>query len=287
MPTSFPGAVDSYTTKVDNVSDVLAADINNVQDAIVAIQNRIGANASGAVILAVPAQTISGAKTFTGNNTFSGANTFVGITSGSTTAAAFSAATTGGGFSTMWTRYAPFRATINHTGSSYAPGFSMYYEYTGGYLGHYSLGHLATSAANPGNFCIHHINSAGASLSLWQFDGANGNFISQGNVTAYSDERLKKDWAALPSDFIERLATVKSGLYTRIDTNERQAGASAQDWQKLLPEAVMTGADEDKTLSLAYGNAALVSAVELAKQAVRQEARIKALETMVEKLLEK
>jgi hypothetical protein len=66
MPTNFPGAVDSYTTKVDGVSDVLAADINNVQDAIVAIQNRIGANASGAVITAGATQEISGLKTFTG-----------------------------------------------------------------------------------------------------------------------------------------------------------------------------------------------------------------------------
>jgi hypothetical protein len=64
MPTNFPGTVDVYTVKVDNVSDVLAADINNVQDAIVAIQNRIGANASGAVITAAGTQTITGAKTF-------------------------------------------------------------------------------------------------------------------------------------------------------------------------------------------------------------------------------
>jgi hypothetical protein len=64
MPTNFPGTVDVYTVKVDNVSDVLAADINNVQDAIVAIQNRIGANASGPVITSVGTQTIAGAKTF-------------------------------------------------------------------------------------------------------------------------------------------------------------------------------------------------------------------------------
>ena len=38
MTTVWPGAVDSYTTKVDNVTDVLAAHINNPQDAIVALE---------------------------------------------------------------------------------------------------------------------------------------------------------------------------------------------------------------------------------------------------------
>ena len=46
MATSFPGAIDSYTTKTDGVTDVLAADTNNLQDAMVAVQNRIGATAT-------------------------------------------------------------------------------------------------------------------------------------------------------------------------------------------------------------------------------------------------
>lgn len=46
MATNFPGALDSYTTKVDNVDDVLAAHINNVQDAIVALEVKMGADSS-------------------------------------------------------------------------------------------------------------------------------------------------------------------------------------------------------------------------------------------------
>jgi hypothetical protein len=111
-----------------------------------------------------------------------------------------------------------------------------------------------------------------------------GAITASGNITANSDERLKKDWAALPPNFIEQLATVKSGTYTRIDSDKRQAGSSAQDWQKLLPETVMEGADDDKTLSLAYGNAALVSAVELAKRVVEQDERIAKLEALVAQL---
>jgi hypothetical protein len=108
-----------------------------------------------------------------------------------------------------------------------------------------------------------------ASTQLLVIDGS-GNFTASGNVTAYSDERLKKDWASLPSDFIERLAAVKHGTYTRTDTNERQAGSSAQDWQKLLPEVVSSG----DRLSLAYGNAALVSVVALANRVLKIEEKM-------------
>jgi len=98
-----------------------------------------------------------------------------------------------------------------------------------------------------------------------------------GTVTANSDERIKTDWAGLPADFIERLAGVKSGTYTRLDTGARQAGSSAQDWQKLLPEVVTVGEDEQGTLSLGYGNAALVAAVELAKVVVELRAEVQSL----------
>jgi hypothetical protein len=114
--------------------------------------------------------------------------------------------------------------------------------------------------------------SNGANTYRFQSD-TSGNFTAQGNVTAYSDESLKKDWSDLPSDFIEKLATVKHGTYTRIDTNERQVGASAQSMQKILPESVQDG----EHLSLAYGNAALVAAIELAKQVVELRKEIELL----------
>jgi hypothetical protein len=123
---------------------------------------------------------------------------------------------------------------------------------------------------------VFRIGGWSATASAFQM-GSTGDLTMAGNVTAYSDERLKKDWAELPSDFIERLATVKSGTYTRIDSGTRQAGSSAQDWQNLLPEVVQTGSDEDKTLSLAYGNAALVAAVELAKVVVELKAELQSI----------
>lgn len=111
---------------------------------------------------------------------------------------------------------------------------------------------------------------------LVQWDGS-GNFTAAANVTAYSDERLKKDWADLPVDFVERLAKVKHGTYTRIDSEQRQAGASAQDMQKLLAEVV--NVDEQGVLTLAYGNAALVAVIKLAQKVIDQEARLADLES--------
>jgi hypothetical protein len=142
--------------------------------------------------------------------------------------------------------------------------------YTGGHIS--SLrGYVYASSSNEIGF----LNNAGS--WSWKMDNS-GNGTATGNVTAYSDERLKKDWVPLAEDFVEQLATVKAGTYTRIDSGERQAGSSAQEWQKLLPEVVMEGSDDNKTLSLAYGNAALVAAVKLAERVVALEARLAALE---------
>jgi hypothetical protein len=111
--------------------------------------------------------------------------------------------------------------------------------------------------------------------SRWTSD-TSGNFVARGNVTAYSDERLKKDWAPVAEDFVERLAKVKHGTYTRTDSEERQMGVSAQTMRTFAPEVVLE--DREGNLSLAYGNAALVAAVKLAERVVALEARIAALE---------
>jgi len=102
-----------------------------------------------------------------------------------------------------------------------------------------------------------------ASANRFQMD-MSGNLTMAGNVTAYSDETLKKDWDNLTDNFVTKLASVKYGTYTRIDTNERQVGVSAQSLKNVLPESVNT--DKDGILSVAYGNASLVSCIELAKE---------------------
>jgi hypothetical protein len=108
------------------------------------------------------------------------------------------------------------------------------------------------------------------------------------NVTAYSDERLKTNWRDLPENFIARLAQVKVGIYDRIDGEKiTQVGVSAQSLQELLPQAIETAKDEMQTLSVSYGNAALASAVELAKDNCELRARIERLEALINTILNK
>jgi hypothetical protein len=128
------------------------------------------------------------------------------------------------------------------------------------------------------NACMGFGSSSTSSGYIIQANGSiysTSSILAAGNVTAYSDERLKKDWEPIAENFVEKLAAVKTGTYTRTDIEERQAGSSAQDWQKLLPEVVRAGNDD--ILSLAYGNAAVVACVELAKEVMKLRAEVQDL----------
>lgn len=102
-----------------------------------------------------------------------------------------------------------------------------------------------------------------------------GALVCSGDVSGTSDERLKTAWAPLAPDFSTRLADVKHGSYTRTDTLVRQVGVSAQSLRELLPEAVHE--DEHGMLSVAYGQAALVACVELAREVMALRAEVAAL----------
>jgi hypothetical protein len=93
-------------------------------------------------------------------------------------------------------------------------------------------------------------------------------------VNGSSDERLKMDWEDLPEDFVDLLALVKHGAYTRKDTpvSVRQIGVSAQSLQAALELAVSE--NDNGYLSVAYGNAALVACIALAKRLIELEKKV-------------
>ena len=186
---------------------------------------------------------------------------------------------TGGGASGTWGINISGNAanitayTVNQSvGTGNAPTFYGVYSNnwfrsnnaTGWYNETYAVGIWATEASNVRTY-------------------NNANFIAGGNVTAYSDERVKTNWRNLAPDFIKNLSELKSGIYDRTDTELTQVGVGAQSLQKFLPEAILVHGEGE--LSVAYGNAAMVSAVELAKRIVEQEARIARLEALVSKLI--
>lgn len=125
-------------------------------------------------------------------------------------------------------------------------------------------------------------SSAKVSSTKLTFNPSTG-VLTATTVTGSSDENLKKDWKDLPSNYVELLSELKHGIYTRIEENTEEVGVSAQSLLKFLQQAVVDNGEHG--LSVAYGNAALVSAVQLAIRVVRQEARIIRLEELVSKLI--
>jgi hypothetical protein len=122
-------------------------------------------------------------------------------------------------------------------------------------------------------------NNAGtmAGSANLTFNGTN--LTCGGTVTANSDESLKINWRGYSDNFVEQLAKIKHGTYDRIDVELTQDGVSAQSLQKLLPNSVLQ--NEDGILSVAYGNAALVSVIKLAERLLAAESRIEQLEQLL------
>lgn len=99
-----------------------------------------------------------------------------------------------------------------------------------------------------------------------------GNWTASGNVTAYSDERLKEDVQVI-DNALEKVDALRGVTYTRNDledTTTRHAGVIAQEVQKVLPEVVVE--DQKGILNVAYGNMVglLIEAVKELKAEVEE-----------------
>jgi hypothetical protein len=162
-----------------------------------------------------------------------------------------------------WTNTNYFRSNRNTTSSD--PPLQAFSNDSGGAIMAFHRGGYYAVNMGLDSDNVFRIGGWSASANRLQMD-MSGNLTMAGNVTAYSDERLKKDWSPIAAGFVDRLAGILAGTYTRIDSEERQAGVSAQKMREILPEVVSE--DNEGTLALAYGNAAMVSAVELAKELV-------------------
>jgi hypothetical protein len=98
-----------------------------------------------------------------------------------------------------------------------------------------------------------------------------GNLVAAGNVTAYSDARLKKNVSTIDNalELVEKMRGVR---YERIDSGKAGVGVIAQEMQEVVPEVVHEG----ENLSVAYGNivGVLIEAVkELSAQVKKLEAK--------------
>jgi Chaperone of endosialidase len=83
----------------------------------------------------------------------------------------------------------------------------------------------------------------------------NYDIIATGNVTAYSDIRLKENIETIDSP-LEKIQKMRGVYYTLKEdsSSKRKIGVIAQEMEEVLPEVVYTGTSEDKWKSVAYGN---------------------------------
>ena len=97
-------------------------------------------------------------------------------------------------------------------------------------------------------------NGLGLSGTQFYMTGSySGSFTASGNVTAYSDEKLKDNIEPIENP-IQKLKAIQGVTYNRndIEGNPRHTGVVAQQVERVLPEVVMTNDDGIKTV--AYGN---------------------------------
>jgi len=81
------------------------------------------------------------------------------------------------------------------------------------------------------------------------------NIIATGNVTAYSDIRLKENIETIDNP-LEKIQKMRGVYYTLKEdsSSKRKIGVIAQEMEEVLPEVVYTGTSEEKWKSVAYGN---------------------------------
>jgi len=84
-----------------------------------------------------------------------------------------------------------------------------------------------------------------------------GSIVAIGNVTAYSDARVKTNIVEIDSP-LEKIKNMRGVYYNRTDDSNaspaRHVGLIAQEVETVLPEVVLTDTSEGKHKSVAYGN---------------------------------
>ena len=92
-----------------------------------------------------------------------------------------------------------------------------------------------------------------------------GNFTATGNVTAFSDERLKKNVETIEGA-LEKVTQMRGVMYDK--EGKRGTGVIAQEMQQVMPEVVQDG----EYLSVAYGNivGVLIEAIKEIKTELEQ-----------------
>jgi hypothetical protein len=158
-------------------------------------------------------------------------------------------------------------------------GYLSFYDTTNvartGYLQYNAGGDVIMMGESPANGLVLGTNSQ-TRLYISKAGDVTANVsINSPLVTQTSDERKKENWKPIAPDLVRRLASIElAGTHEwKGGDGSRHCGIGAQSLAKVLPEAVY-GKDE---LTVAYGSAAMVSAIALARELMQVREELKSI----------
>jgi hypothetical protein len=141
--------------------------------------------------------------------------------------------------------------------------------------GHYAL-NMGLDADN-----VLRIGGWSAAANRWQLD-MSGNMTVAGDVTAYSDIRVKENIHTI-NNALNKVLALRGVTYNRIDSEDKaeKIGVIAQEVQNIIPQVVHEQADG--MLGVSYGNitAVLIEAIK------EQQTQIEELKKLVKQLTNK
>ena len=107
-----------------------------------------------------------------------------------------------------------------------------------------STGVITCTIDSPAEVGLGNLSNSGNNLS--------GSFTATGNITAFSDERLKENIETIEGalDKVSQMRGVTYKYKSELNDCQRGTGVIAQEIQQVMPEVV----EEGEYLSVAYGN---------------------------------
>ena len=183
--------------------------------------------------------------------------------------------------STVVTGAMYFRSNRNTTSDS--PPLQAYSNDAGGAIMSFHRGGYYAVNFGLDSDNVIRIGGWSASTNRLQMD-MSGNLTMAGNVTAYSDIRLKENIEVI-TDALNKVKQIRGVTFTRNDAEDkeqRHAGVIAQEVEIVLPEVVAE--DNSGVKNVAYGNMVglLIEAIKEQQQIIdSQEDRLARLEALV------
>jgi hypothetical protein len=87
-----------------------------------------------------------------------------------------------------------------------------------------------------------------------------GRIVADSDITAYSDERLKKDIKTIEGA-LDKTKALRGVEFTRIADDTKSIGVVAQELEEVLPELVLTDEEGMKSVNYAQITGLLIEAV--------------------------